>query len=106
MSLINFFSDMDALDKILWISDIILVVLMITILLLTFTSCFIRSLVNRFINLFYASGFILFVGTYFLIRNAKDIKDDGTIAIAIFIVIVCLILVKRMKDSNAKKEYP
>ncbi|NOQ28168.1 MAG: hypothetical protein GQ564_22630 [Bacteroidales bacterium] len=104
--LIEFLKDMNGITEIVWIVDLVLIISLLIISLLTFKNCYVRSLVNKFIYFFYAIGFVLFVLSYFLIRNAKNIKDDGTIAIAMFIVIVCLILVKRMKDSNARKEYP
>ncbi|MCG8700051.1 MAG: hypothetical protein MI922_18490, partial [Bacteroidales bacterium] len=79
---------------------------LLLLILLSFKICIIRSILNKFILFFYALGFLLFIITYFLIRNMDRFEDDGTIAIAAFIVIVCVILVKRMKDKQAKKDYP
>lgn len=106
LNLDKLFKRMKSIEMIIWIVDMVLLLLLLTTVLLSLWICIIRSFVNKFIYFFYTLGFILFVVTYFLIRDAKNIDDDGTIAIAVFIVIVCLILVKRMRDANARKEYP
>lgn len=99
-------SKIDDIIKVLLIIDISVLFLLLLFILLSLRVCFFRSLINRFIYFLYAIGFILFVGTYFLIREAEFINDDGTIAIAAFIVVACLILVKTMRDNNARKDYP
>jgi len=99
-------SKIDDIIKFLLIIDISMLFLLLLFILLSIKVCIIRSIINRFIYFFYAFGFVLFVATYFLIREAKFIKDDGTIAVAAFIVVACLILVKTMRDNNARKDYP
>ncbi len=98
--------EIDNIIKILLIIDISVLFLLLLFMLLSIRVCLFRSIINRFIFHFYALGFVLFVATYFLIRGDDNIKDDGTIAIAAFIVAACLILVKTMRDNNARKDYP
>lgn len=98
--------EIDKIIKILLIIDISILFSLLIFMLLSIKICLFRSIIDRFIYFFYAFGFVLFVATYFLIREAKFIKDDGTIAVAAFIVVACLILVKTMRDNNARKDYP
>ncbi len=91
---------------ILFWADLLLVFLLLNFILLSFRICFFYSLIRRYIYFFYALGFVLFIGTYFLLREIPSIPDDGTIAVALFIGLVCLILVKSILDSKAKKAAP
>jgi hypothetical protein len=91
---------------ILLIIDISVMFLLLLFMLLSIKVCIIRSIINRFIYFFYALGFALFVATYYLIRGDGHIKSDGAIVVAAFTIVVCLILVKTMRDNNARKDYP
>lgn len=106
MTLSEVLSDMSNLEAMLWIIDLSLLFLVLLILLLSLKICLIRSLVTRFVYFFYAIGFILFIATYFLIRQTNYIENDGSVAIIAFIIIVSLIMIKSMRDSNARKDYP
>jgi GH18 family chitinase len=106
MTMDEVLTDMGTLEKTLWTVDLGMLFLLLSILILSFKICLVRSLVNRFLYFFYALGFILFIVTYFLIRETNYIENDGSIAIIAFIIIVSLIMIKTMHDNNARKDYP
>lgn len=106
MKLSDILPEIGNIEAVLWIVDGIAILFIINVILLSLKICFFRSLLNRFIIFFYGLGILVFILTYFLLRQTKMSNDDGTIAIAAFIVIASLILVKRTRDTNIKKGFP
>ncbi|MDR3705685.1 MAG: hypothetical protein P4L28_07265 [Paludibacteraceae bacterium] len=94
------------IQKVLCLVDLSFVFILLLILSMSIWVCFFRSLVSRFKYLFYAIGFILFVGTYFLINKIDAIPNDGTIAIVAFVIIVLIVLIKNIHENSLRKDYP
>lgn len=92
----------------LWIIDISLVIILMLFLFFSIFCCVIRSLSIKFEFILYMVGVILFIGTYFLIRETSDdlIPNDGAIAIFLFIIMASAIIIRKIYLNSIKKDFP
>ncbi len=92
----------------LWIIDISLVIILMLFLFFSIFCCVIRSLSIKFEFILYTVGVILFIGTYFLIRETSDdlIPNDGAIAIFLFIIMASAIIIRKIYLNSIKKDFP